>query len=103
MATRQDASEQIIVRVKALRIFELHVGVTDFLPGELKDWPPNIQDGIYGAMERLIAKTGVRSLRVLVSSCGRSDVDEPYRIAVTVCEDSKEGVEIERLPGISAT
>lgn len=69
------------------RIFECRVDVTGFLEGELPDWPPNIQDGIYAAMERLCKITKIKKLFMLQSRCGRDVPDEPYYVVVTVCED----------------
>ena len=46
MATEPDAGA-ITVRLRKTRVFECVVDVTGYLPGELRDWPANIQDGIY--------------------------------------------------------
>lgn len=69
------------------RVFELRVDVTSFLEGELPDWPPNIQDGVYLAMERMMKQAGIKKVFVLQSRCGRDVVEEPYHVVVTVCED----------------
>lgn len=88
MEPKQD--DLIVVRAKALRVFELRADVTGYLPGELKDWPANIQDQIYAAMERCIKKTRVKGLDVIQSRCGRDVSNEPYRVIVTCCETKGE-------------
>ena len=48
--------------------------MTGYMEGELKDWPPHIQDAIYAAMERVIKKTRVKGLVMsghVIVHCGR--------------------------------
>jgi hypothetical protein len=92
MAAGQDDSvgeAQFTVRVKHLRVFELRANVDGYLEGELKDWPPHIQDVIFEAMERVIRVSRVKSLKLLTSRCGRDVTTEPYHVIVTVCEEDQ--------------
>lgn len=90
MATGQDDSVEYIVRAKALKVFDLRATVTGYVEGELKDWPPNIQDAIYAAMERVIKKTRVKGLDVIQSFCGREEADQRYHVTVICCETKGE-------------
>jgi hypothetical protein len=95
MATGKDGSDLEIheaefkVRVKGLRVFELRADVTGYLEGELKDWPDHIQDVIFEAMERVIRISGVKSLKLIGSRCGRDVPEEPYYVIVQVCEEDR--------------
>jgi hypothetical protein len=88
MEPEQD--DRIVVRAKALKIFDLRAEVTNYLPGELDDWPPNIQDQIYAAMERVIRKARLKGLDVIQSFCGRKEIDQHYHVVVTCCETKGE-------------
>jgi len=81
MSERRDAS----VRLQR-RIFDLVANVTGYLPGELKDWPPQIQDQIYEAMERLMKRKRLKRVHIQASRCGRDLPDEPYHVVVTICD-----------------
>lgn len=54
-----------------MRQFELTAYLTAALPGSLKDWPPNIQDAIYTALEAKAKEVGV-PLEIVASHC---DID----------------------------
>jgi len=54
-----------------MRQFELTAYVSSSLPGELKDWPANIQDRIYKALEAKSKEAGV-PLEITSSRC---DID----------------------------
>lgn len=85
-------------RLAAARVFELRVDVTAYLEGELEDWPPNIQDGIYAAMERLYKATKIKRMYILQSRCGRDVPEEPYHLIVTVIEDKPREVILNDTP-----
>lgn len=85
------------VELPARRVFELRVDCTAYLPGELTDWPPNIQDGIYAAMERLCKTAALKKIYILQSRCGRDVKEEPYHIIVTVVEDNPKRIIINEL------
>jgi hypothetical protein len=81
---------EFTVKAKALKIFELHADVTGYMEGQLQDWPPNIQDVIFAAMERVIKKTRVKGLDVIQSFCGRGEADQRYHVTVICCETKGE-------------
>jgi hypothetical protein len=66
-----DKDDPTLLRLKTLLEAELIVNVTELLPGGIKDWPANVQDRIYNALEKFEERTGVRW--VIVGS--KSDVD----------------------------
>ena len=59
------------VRVGRVRTLELNVTVSHFLEGSVEDWPSNIQDGVYAALERKAVETAL-PLVIVKSHC---DVD----------------------------
>lgn len=68
---------------------ELIVGVTGYMPGELKDWPANIQDEIYAALERYkLAMRQKYQIPTLTYDVVRSqcdfDIDEGFYVIVYV-------------------
>jgi hypothetical protein len=81
------ASDTVEVRLRRTRVFECVVNVTGYLPGELADWPANIQDGIYKAMEDVLAKHNVKRCTVISSRCGRDTPEEPWHIVVVIAEE----------------
>jgi hypothetical protein len=82
-------SEDITIKIPRGRVYELRANVTGYLPGGLSDWPPNIQDEIYAAMQRLQTKTKIREFDVLQAFCTKDVDDEPYYVVVTVVEKKK--------------
>jgi hypothetical protein len=100
MATGPSA-DTITLRVRKTRVFECVVDVSGYLAGELKDWPANIQDGIYKAMEKMLLQHNVKRVVVIKSHCGRDTPLEPYHIVVTVAEEltGPEAYEVERTHG----
>lgn len=46
-------SAQLLQPTTGLKIFDMIQYTTGFLEGELQDWPPNIQDPILEALERM--------------------------------------------------
>lgn len=58
-------------KTTGIRTFEVDVPISAPLEGELNDWPANIQDGIYAALER-IAEREQLPLAIVHSRC---DVD----------------------------
>jgi hypothetical protein len=85
MATAEN-SPNIIVRLRKTRVFECVVNVTGYLEGELKDWPANIQDGIYAAMENVLLKHDVKRVVVVSSRCGRDEPTDPWHLVVVIAE-----------------
>jgi hypothetical protein len=58
--------------------FDMNVDVTGPLPGEtIKDWPANIQDAIYAAIEKQV-ECPPDCERVIVRSGFQKDPDPPY-------------------------
>lgn len=51
-----------------LKTYEIVQYVTGFLPGELQDWPAQVQDAIYAALERK-AKEVELPLAIVASYC----------------------------------
>jgi len=66
------------------RVFELRVNVTGYLPGTLDDWPAHIQDRIYESMENVLRQTGLKTVKIWRSYCGRDLPTEPYYVIVTL-------------------
>jgi hypothetical protein len=85
MATGSDAPG-ITIRLRKTRIFECVVDVTSYLPGELGDWPANIQDGVYAAMEAALTKYKIKRVDVVSSRCGRDEPTEPWHLVVVLAE-----------------
>ena len=61
--------------------------MTSYLEGGLDSWPANIQDMIYAKMEKLLRVTGLKSVKVWRSYCGRDVPTEPYYVIVTVVHE----------------
>ena len=76
--------ESKVYHVPGIRIFECVVNVTGYLEGELDDWPANIQDKIYLALERKADEAKI-PITVIFSYCGH-DVDEGHYIYVLASE-----------------
>lgn len=68
-AKRQQRAE--LLKGSGVRIFEMIQYVTSPLEGELDDWPANIQDAIYAALERK-AKDVQLPIKIVLAYC---DVD----------------------------
>lgn len=68
---------------------ELVVNVSGYMPGELKDWPANVQDTIYAALERYKLATRQKyqiptlTFDVVGSKCD-FDEDEGFYVLVYV-------------------
>lgn len=56
-----------------IRMFDCVQYVTAYLPGELDDWPSNIQDLVYAALERMAHRAQL-PLKVVMAYCNR-DID----------------------------
>lgn len=65
-----------------IRQFEIVVHVNGWLEGELKDWPANIQDAVYAALEKK-AKDVELPLAIVFSKCDHdptiSDTSDPRK------------------------
>lgn len=72
------------IQTGKIRTFELIVNVSSLLEGTIDDWPSNIQDGIYEAMERKADEVGL-PLAIVHSGC-EHDIDEGYYIRVIISE-----------------
>lgn len=60
----------MIEKVKtSVRTFEIVQNVSGQLEGELRDWPPNIQDKVWEALDRLSKKERI-PVAVVGSECG---------------------------------
>lgn len=57
-----------IIRPKPIRTFEMVPTVSGYLEGELKDWPAEIQDIVYKALEVIAARVEL-PLAIIYSSC----------------------------------
>lgn len=56
---------------------ELIVNVSAVMPGSITDWPANVQDGVYAALERVIMRSHIPY--EIVASYSDVDVDTgPY-------------------------
>jgi len=82
-------SGPVPTRIVFGRVFEIKANVDGYLPGELQDWPANIQDVIYQAMEHALKKYKVHSWKVMQSRCGRDVDEEPYYIHIVLMEESR--------------
>lgn len=65
-----------------IRTFELVQNVTGFMEGDISNWPNNIQDAIYAALERLAQKVQL-PLAIVLSYCDidygdTKEQDKPY-------------------------
>ena len=40
-----------LIRPRPIRTFEITATLTGYMPGDINDWPSNIQDAIYAALE----------------------------------------------------
>jgi hypothetical protein len=66
------------------RVWDAGVFTDRYLPGELTDWPAEVQDHVYAAMEEVIQRTGIRELEIIQSKCVR-DGDQFY-LRLTIME-----------------
>lgn len=62
-----------------IRTFEVVVSVTSFMQGKIDDWPSNVQDHVYGALERKSREEGIPL--VIVYSESKVDPDVPEGMA----------------------
>lgn len=70
------------------RTAELVVNVSAVMPGQIEDWPANIQDGIYEALMRHSIRTK-KSDWTIVHSYSDKDLDEgPYVHVIAVTLDT---------------
>jgi len=63
-----------------VKVAELTANVSAHLDGGIDDWPANIQDGIYTALERQ-ANRSRASFEIVQAVCGH-DVDTGYYVHV---------------------
>ena len=63
------------VKGMKFRTFDFSAQVTNFIEGELKDWPANIQDGFYAKIAEA-QKLCVLPLKVVASTCVKLGDDE---------------------------
>lgn len=70
---------------KSIRTFELVVTVSGALEGEFKDWPANIQDPIYAAMERKAEEVQL-PLELIASEAGWDDIGQRHYVRVILSE-----------------
>lgn len=70
------------------RQFEVMQYVTGFMPGEIQDWPANIQDEVYKALERKSHQER-RDLKIVRSYCDK-EVDEQlyYVHVIAICMET---------------
>ena len=66
------------------RVWEAEVPTTGYAEGELKDWPPSMQDAVYTAMEEIITKTKVKGLDIIQAIC--YEESGAYRCRIRVME-----------------
>jgi hypothetical protein len=79
---KKNEDGDIVGQATGIRVFDLIVNVTHYMEGKLEDWPSNIQDGIYEALERL-SKRKELPLTIIDSGCGVDDyganeLSQPY-------------------------
>ena len=63
----------MMLKHTGVRTFEIVQYVSGFLEGELNDWPANIQDAVYAALERKAREVEL-PLKVVHSYCNE-DID----------------------------
>lgn len=70
------------------RQFEVMQYVTGFIPGEIQDWPADIQDEVYRALERKSRQERL-NLKIVRSYCDK-EVDEQffYVHVVAICRET---------------
>lgn len=73
------------VNGKPIRTFELVVNISGPLEGEFKDWPANIQDTIYAAMERKAAEVQL-PLALVGSEAAYDEIGGHWYIRVILSE-----------------
>lgn len=59
-----------VIGTRQPRVFTIEVDVSGPLAGELNDWPANIQEGIYAALDRLAERERV-PVAIVYSECER--------------------------------
>lgn len=66
--------EQVIHDFHHTRVAQLVANVTAVMPGGIKDWPSNIQDRIYKALETINEKN--KAQFTIVDSYSDNDIDD---------------------------
>lgn len=66
------------------RVWEANVPTTAMVYGEFDQWPPEMQDQIYQATERITLLTGIKSLEILQCICLKDEIG--YYAKITVME-----------------
>lgn len=54
-----------LYRVRQARVFDLKVPCTGRLYGRLAEWPTHLQDKVYEAMEKCMAKHSLKEVQVI--------------------------------------
>lgn len=67
------------------RVWDAELPVTSYVDGSLTDWPADMQDQVYAAMERLMTMTGVKELEIAEATCFRYE-SGIYVARVTIVE-----------------
>lgn len=70
--------------VNGIQTFECIVNVSGHLDGGLDDWPSNIQDGVYKALEDTAAREKL-PLAVVYSAC-EYDIDDGHYLRIVLSE-----------------
>lgn len=68
-----DKDPRAAVPATHVKVAELIANVTHQLDGSIKDWPSNIQDGVYAALERIVKRTDMPY--EIVAAYSDTDVD----------------------------
>jgi hypothetical protein len=76
-----------MIQKKLKRVGELIVNVDRQLEGTLEDWPAEVQDGVYKALERLAGRTK-DSFTIEVSYAGYDIDTGPYIHVIACCSET---------------
>ena len=68
-----------------IRTFEILAKVTGFMEGGMDDWPSNIQDAVYEALERKAAEVQL-PLAIVSSYCDKDIDDGTFYVRVIASE-----------------
>lgn len=70
--TKQNADGSWTGKATGIRVFDMMVNVSGYLEGKFDDWPPNIQDPIYVALEKKTHEVEL-PLTIIDSGCGQDE------------------------------
>lgn len=79
-------------RLRAPRQFDtkFKIGASGPLPPSMADWPAELQDAVFAAMERIIEQTTVKELAITAFSCTPMVVIGMYECRMTLTEVLKD-------------